>query len=187
MVYDSDLDITWLADANYAATQYEQSCGEIGAKDGLMDFLQATKWADELSFGGYSDWRLPKSAQPDPNCENQTVVGSHGFNCTAGEIGHLFYGEVNHGLGGKAGHNITEAHNRDFRLFHNFPSLGVYWYSTDFPSLPFISRNFQTRNGFANAFSKSVLINAWAVRDGDVGTDARPGPVAKENRSWCRK
>lgn len=52
MVYDDVLDITWLADANYAATSgYDQ--------DGRMNFSAANTWAAGLSYGGYDDWRLP--------------------------------------------------------------------------------------------------------------------------------
>ena len=178
MVYDSDLNITWLADANYAATQYEQSCGDLGIKDGKMDFSEATRWVKNLLYAGFSDWRLPKSAQPDLSCDRQTVIGSHGFNCTASEMGHLFYGEIKHGLGGKAGDSIIKTHNDNYRLFRNISPFGVYWYSTDFPSFFFISRNFETRSGFSNAYSKSVLLNAWPVRDGDVGLKAKGDTIA---------
>jgi hypothetical protein len=44
MIYDSDLNITWLQDANLG---------------GQMDWSSAIAWADQLVYGGYSDWRLP--------------------------------------------------------------------------------------------------------------------------------
>ena len=40
--YDTDLNITWLRDANV---------------NGSMDWDTAVAWADGSSFGGYSDWR----------------------------------------------------------------------------------------------------------------------------------
>jgi hypothetical protein len=184
MVYDSDLDITWLADANYAATQYEQSCGEIGAKDGRMEWARALRWADELVFGGYSDWRLPNSAQPDLSCDGQNPPewggGSFGFHCTGSELGHLFYGDINHGLGGKAGESITKTHNENYFLFHNVVS-GLYWHGTEFVVFPMISMNFHTSDGFMNFNSKSVLLRAWPVRDGDVA-DAPPITEAKTKK-----
>lgn len=71
--YDSDLNITWLRDAN--------------VNGGTLDWVAAVAWADGYSFGGYSDWRLPTS----DTCE--------GFNCTGSEMGHLWYVE----LGNQAG------------------------------------------------------------------------------------
>lgn len=52
LIYDDVLDITWLADANYAQTSGYDS-------DGRMDWNTATAWAAGLSYGGYDDWRLP--------------------------------------------------------------------------------------------------------------------------------
>lgn len=189
MVYDSDLNITWLADANYSATQYEQSCGELGAKDGLTTFPEATKWVSELVVNGVSGWRLPRSLQPDPTCERQTVVGSHGYYCSnsESEMGHLFYGDIMHGLSGKAGESIVNIHNANFDLFNNISTYGVYWSSTDFPTLPFITRNFEMRSGFANAYSKSTLNTPWPVHDGDIGLKLSVSPAEKYNQRHCKK
>ena len=70
--YDSDLNVTWLRDANV---------------NGLMNWATAVSWADGFSFGGYSDWRLPTS----DTCE--------GFNCTGSEMGHLWYVELGNQAG----------------------------------------------------------------------------------------
>jgi hypothetical protein len=82
MIYDTDLNVTWLADANYSMTSGYNA-------DGYMTWGEATTWAANLSYGGYSDWRLPTA---DPAC-------SLSYNCTGSEMGHLFYNE----LGGVAG------------------------------------------------------------------------------------
>lgn len=66
--YDTDLNITWLRDAN---------------RNGVMDWYSAKSWADELVVGEYSDWRLPS-----------TNVQVSGFNVTSSEMGHLFYTEL---------------------------------------------------------------------------------------------
>jgi hypothetical protein len=184
MVYDSDLDITWLADANYAATQYEQSCGEIGAPDGKMTWPEATRWAAGLVYAGYDDWRLPTTPTADASCDEQDLIGTYGFHCTGGEMGHLFYGDIGHGLGGVAGESIIRVHNDNFHLFRNFSSFGAYWLGTEFAPLAQIALNFHTRNGFANANSKSVFLLAWAVRDGDV-VDVPPDPGSK-NPAKCK-
>jgi hypothetical protein len=72
--YDTDLDITWLRNANV---------------NGQMNWDSAVAWADGFSFAGYDDWRLPASDE----CS--------GFNCTGSEMGHLWYielGNVAHSL-----------------------------------------------------------------------------------------
>jgi len=47
MIYDTDLGITWLQNANSAGPS--------------MTWNQANAWAASLNFGGYNDWRLPKT------------------------------------------------------------------------------------------------------------------------------
>jgi len=49
-VYDTDLDITWLADAN---------------ANGLMTWANANTWAANLMVGGFTDWRLPTALNSD--------------------------------------------------------------------------------------------------------------------------
>lgn len=58
--YDSVLNITWLRDANASraadVNNFEQYCAGCG---GLMTWNQANTWANNFSFGNYTDWRLP--------------------------------------------------------------------------------------------------------------------------------
>jgi hypothetical protein len=61
--YDTDLDITWLRDANVV---------------GPMGLNEAATWAANLSFAAYDDWRLPRGDW------------CWGFECTASEMGHLW-------------------------------------------------------------------------------------------------
>lgn len=66
LIYDQDLDITWLANANV---------------NGLMTWNGAMTWASNLSYYDsvrnvtYTDWRLPTS----DTCS--------GYNCTGSEMG----------------------------------------------------------------------------------------------------
>jgi len=60
----SDLNITWLRDANVK---------------GPMNWAPPVAWADNFSFGGCSDWRLPTSDQ------------CLGYSCRNREMAHLFY------------------------------------------------------------------------------------------------
>ena len=99
-VYDTDLDITWLADANLAKTSGFDA-------DGQMNWANANAWAAGLTVGGIGGWRLPTTADPDASCTDDpagTTPSSDpfGWNCTGSEMGHLFYNE----LGGTASNSI---------------------------------------------------------------------------------
>jgi hypothetical protein len=52
MIYSTDLDLTWLQDANYAQTSGF-------SPDGLMTWDEANTWATNLVYGGVGGWRLP--------------------------------------------------------------------------------------------------------------------------------
>ncbi len=67
-IYDSDLDITWLKNANL----YQDS----------MTWSDAFDWAENLDYQGYDDWRLPVS---DVSCTR--------YDCFDSEMGHLYYSE----------------------------------------------------------------------------------------------
>src|SRR3989304_2100477 len=106
LIYDDDLDITWLQDANYAKTS-----GYDG--DGRMPWKNATTWAETLVYGGFDDWRLPITLQPDPSCGYQSGSISYGPSCTGSEMGHMFYDE----LGGSAWSSILTSVDPDLALF----------------------------------------------------------------------
>jgi hypothetical protein len=62
-VYDSDLGLIWLQDANHAAsTGY--TLGLLPPRaDGRMTYAQAATWVADLTFAGFDDWYLPTQAQ----------------------------------------------------------------------------------------------------------------------------
>jgi hypothetical protein len=82
MIYDSTLNVTWLQNANYAATELsdarvQQIISAVptlyghtltasdflkdgnGSYTGRMTWWAGLAWTDQLVYGGYSDWRLP--------------------------------------------------------------------------------------------------------------------------------
>ena len=67
LIYDDDLNITWLQDANLSGV--------------TMTWPTAMAWADNLIFQGFDDWRLPASD------------ACSGNSCSGSEMGHLFYSE----------------------------------------------------------------------------------------------
>lgn len=170
LIYDDQLDITWLWDANYAATQWADSGGTLGDADGRMTWYQATAWAAGLEYMGYDDWRLPTTTQPDPNCSYQASytgypLQGYGYNCTGSEMGYMFYTN----LGGTAGYSILSATdpNGYLDLFENIQSY-VYWSGTEFAPNTNNAWNFNTNNGNQNINNKdNNNLYAWAVRSGE--------------------
>lgn len=158
-VYDSDLNITWLSDANYAKTSGYDAYG-------LMGWSSANAWAAGLSFEGYSGWRLPTTLQPDPTCEAWGGSYSGDYKCTGSEMGHLFYDE----LSVEMKSSILTSANPNLALFQNIrPDL--YWSGTEYaPNAPnhTIAWNFNMYVGSQNIDSASAKYYAWAVRNGDV-------------------
>ena len=85
MIYSTDLNITWLQDANYARTSghYE---------GGLMGWDDAMAWAANLSYGGYDNWRLATFDPDNPDARtNPTLLH---------EMGYLSYAELENPGGG---------------------------------------------------------------------------------------
>jgi len=148
-VYDTDFNITWLANTN---------------ANGLMDWSTANAWASGLSVGGFSGWRLPTTLQPDATCGSQYGGVSYGYNCTVSEMGHLFYNE----LGGVAGQSITVTHNANYGLFQNVQS-NIYWSGTEYAPDTLSAWSFSTSFGGQYASREFDGLFALAVRPGDVG------------------
>lgn len=87
-VYDTDLNITWLADANLAIQK--RNLSSIYA-DGSMSREIADRWVAAINhdtYLGFNDWRLPGTLDYDTTCSNYY---STGMNCIGSEMGHLFY------------------------------------------------------------------------------------------------
>lgn len=157
--YDTDLNITWLADANFGS--------------GAMTWINANNWAANLSIIDsvntitYDNWRLPDTLPYDASCSDT----SYEYGCTGSEMGHLFYVE----FGGVAGSSPRYTDNANFRLFDHI--WDIYWSATwKYPSNAWV---FDMETGWQAALSINLSGNkfrAWAVSDGDVGIAAIPEP-----------
>lgn len=154
VVYDSDLNITWLRNANV---------------NGNLTWTDASLWAANLVYAGFDDWRLPTTLVPDASC--QSPSDSYGYNCTGSELGYFFYQE----LGGKSNQSITTTHNENYNLFNNIVAWN-YWSQTDYS--PTQAYKFNYGGGTQGADFKSVRdYYAWAVRTGDVIPMPEPGVI----------
>lgn len=146
--YDTDLNITWLADANYAKTSGYDVYGR-------MTWADANTWVATLSFTDgihvYDNWRLP------------TSDACFGNNCTGSEMGHLFYSE----LGGVAGQTISTVHNANYNLFSNLRDE-YYWSGSELD--PISAWHFEFNSGYQFVDSKEYGAPqyAFAVSPGDV-------------------
>jgi|JI7StandDraft_1071085.scaffolds.fasta_scaffold20997_4 hypothetical protein len=181
MVYDSWLDMTWLTDANYAKTSGHHATG-------LMNWQDATDWAANLEYAGYSDWRL---AGVDP--DDYTCIPSvgYGFGCKGdqNELAGMFSNHL--GLHGQRldiyeidpDWHRTPAHQAisnsyldfmtwQFKSVNNLMS-GIYWSATPSHS-DGIARYFDTEYGFQSELETFQFGYAWAVRSGDVAVVQPP-------------
>jgi hypothetical protein len=174
--YDTVLDITWLADANYAETS-----GYDG--DGLMTWADANTWAANLSFTDgvnvYDDWRLP-----DVNPVNGTSFNysyspngstDYGYNITStqSEMAYMYY--VN--LGNLGDFTPSGAISGCYKIvggcldnvgpFSNLKPY-VYWSATGSVADPANAWRFSMIVGSQAAVNKSSVYYAWAVSPGDV-------------------
>lgn len=157
-VYDTDRDITWVADANLCLALGNCVNGNV---EGGMRWVDALKWAYELDYLGYRDWRLPSSLELDGSGPCQ------GY-CSGSEMGHVFYME----LDGTAGAPLT-----NFGPFTNiqigeYTQIKRYWSREHIGiNSPVAARtfNFQSGQQGLEVFGgDDDFLFAWAVRDGKI-------------------
>ncbi|ARN72917.1 VPLPA-CTERM sorting domain-containing protein [Oceanicoccus sagamiensis] len=73
LLYDDELNITWLLDFNYAKTSGYHTTGYMTRED-------AKTWVEALDYGGYQGWRLPT--------QTNGAYGNSSYEI--GELGHLY-------------------------------------------------------------------------------------------------
>lgn len=180
MIYDTTLNITWLADMNQAQTSGHDS-------DGRMSWAAAQAWAANLVHGGFSGWRLPTLNPADTSCSRVTDPGGgfplqhHGANCTGGELSHLFVAD----FGNKDGESVlnpsgdTAQQTANRTLFSNLQASD-YWSATAYAPDAGYAWFFLGSQGqqSAHGISDDAVKYAVAVRDGDVAAVPEPQSLA---------
>lgn len=161
--YDTEADLTWLADANYAQTSGFD-------EHGPMTWTAANSWAAGLTVGGFDGWRLPDTLQPDASCDSQIGSASsgsvsYGYNCTGSEMGNLFYNV----LGNSAGSLTNTGPFSNVVASH-------YWSATEYAPNTNLAWSFFMLDGEQSSGYKADSNYAWAVQSGDVS--AVPVPAA---------
>jgi hypothetical protein len=178
MIYDDVLDVTWLQNANLAGT--------------LMNWSDSVAWADNLSHGGFDDWRLTKVYDEGNNGCVWSVTGGTdcGYNVNTSftdgngdtffsELAYMFYENLGNvayydtnGISAQAGwdslnSSFTDALTGDTVSFENL-YRNVYWSGTEYAPSTDNAWHFNTYLGYQSPSSKDDGLYAWAVRDGDV-------------------
>lgn len=185
--YDTTLNISWIADANLAATN------TFGVADitayGAMGWSTANKWIGAMNGANYlgkSDWRLPTVTDTGtPGCDFAWTGTDCGFNVdpSTGEMAHLFYST----LGNTAYYDTSGViTGNTCNLGPNYCNTGpfsnlqtsLYWSGTT-TTVPY--------SGYAWLFrfdlgyqgpDTNYYYYAWAVRPGDIGGAVVPVPGA---------
>ncbi len=173
--YDTDLDITWLADANYAKTSgYDP--------DGLMTWADANTWAANLSFYNpltnetIDNWRLTTTTDTGTAGCNFAYSGTDcGYNVdpASSEMAHLFFTELGNisayttsgaFVGGSGGVNWGLVNKGPFTNFQSY----YYWSGTEYAPNTTLAWGFGTFDGYQVGYDKTNSLYALAVRPGDV-------------------
>ncbi len=182
-IYDTDLNITWLADWN---------------ANGEMEWEAANMWAAGLSYtvgtNVFDDWRLPSIVDTGmPGCEEYAYSGTDcGYNVQTAS-GSTVYSEMAHlwyvTLGNKAPYDTSGAPQTDWGLINTGPFLNMqafdYWSGTEYAPYPddpdYIEDSawiFSTLEGIQVDGLKENGLYAVAVRPGDVA------PVPLPAAAW---
>ena len=191
LIYDTDLNITWLADANYAQTSGHDA-------DGLMTWGAANSWAAGLNINGITGWRLPTTNPIDGTTADDVYVSyigaeDRGHNVsapgtlyagsTASEMAHMFYNTLGNksicdpatpvdSCVAQAGYGLTNT-----GPFSNVQS-NVYWsdtgFTTESPTNAVYKWRFDTSDGSQFEHYIGTSFYAWAVHSGDVAAASVP-------------
>ena len=156
MLYDNELNITWLADANHAKTS------------------------------GYDDWRLPTVLDTgSPGCDEAYGGTDCGYNVQT-VAGGTVYSELAHmyqnNLGVKGRYNTSGVYQPDWGVFGNGTGGGqkdfalvknlqsyAYWSGTAYAPDPASSAWYLSTDTGGQSYNlQNVGFHAWAVRPGDV-------------------
>lgn len=175
-VYDTDINVTWLANANLAATN------TFGVSDidsqGYMNWYKAQSWIEAMNqanYLGFNDWRLPNTSD---ECSVTTFI------CEKNEMSHLRNNEI---ISSYSPHidfitatkvgaftNIQD----DITAPRNHAYLPSYWTNTSVSTNQSLAYDYVIYNDHQHAYLKIAhWSHVWAVRTGDVAAVPIPTPV----------
>ncbi len=194
--YDDVLDVTWLADANLAATNTFGVAGIFS--NGTMSWDKAIDWIaalNDASYLGAGDWRLPKvtplngigflyDVSYDGSTDygfNQSAPDTAFAGSTGSEMAHLFFNTL-----GNKGYCDPLASTLDYcanpqpgwGLTNAGPFVNLnasyYWSGTAYPFSTPAAWDFSFGPGAQDITVASQPFNTWAVRSGDIAVVPAP-------------
>ncbi len=200
LVYDSDLNITWLQNANLAATKTFGVSGILSS--GQMGWSTAQAWIAAMNaahYLGYSNWRLPQARPVNGSYYNYSFSynGStdEAYNVcaansaypysTASELAHLFYDE----LGNKGFYNVSgtaqggygTTNAGPFINLSNLPWPGAPTAYVIFWSTPQVdigdAMSFRFDDGMQYVYDTAHAFYVWPVLPGDPANPDSSPPV----------
>lgn len=181
LVNDTDLNLCWLKDANYAQTSGFDA-------DGFLDWNTAVSWADSLQFGGYDDWRLPLVSRATSGAVAIAVdcadIGTTQNQCRDNELGYMYYYNLTPGTQTPpttTGTNLVSSPGPFINLGGiPAPDVANYHSGQEWSTDATLRWSFSFSAGDQGVTAKTSLIQAWAVRDGQCAVSAPgPAPAAK--------
>lgn len=181
-LYDTDLNITWLRNANAGAGSSVDD--GFSTTDGLMTWGNANNWAKTLTVGSYSNWRLPTVLDTGaPGCDFSYSGGTdcgYDVQTATSEMAHLYCVSLGNAYcpSGDAICGAVEQLGWDLTSTGNFQNLQpyFYWSGTEYaPRLDF-AWTFNSIYGFQVDIDKRNRFLAMAVRPGDVAVAQVPEP-----------
>ena len=192
LIYDTVLDVTWLADANYARTSGHDA-------DGKMTWATANHWVSQLRIYDpvrnqwLDDWRMPHMEPRDvprlPSNDGSTDLGYTNMS-TLTELGYMYYVNLrNLGFCTPRGDGsstrcieqpgwglIDGPEANDESLFSNLMADEYWADSTGLSALSAWYVDMSRGNQYLTLVSQ--LFYVWGVRDGDVAhTDPHTVPT----------
>ena len=156
LIYDTDRNITW----------YNPNVPD-------MSWDQATAWAESLTVGGVTGWRLPSALNEDGS------YPYYGYGVVGSELGHLYYEELDNAAYGPLA-NIGPFTN--LRLVN-------YWSSTvtsQYAGNAFVFNFNDGKQGHARK-SLTTGFSALAVHDGNIAILAPMVEVTIDIRPWSNR
>ncbi|PTQ76734.1 putative secreted protein with PEP-CTERM sorting signal [Nitrosomonas oligotropha] len=165
--YDTELNITWLADANAGkGTVFDYD------NDGLMTGYFANEWVNSINIDGITGWRFPnldrngdRVFNVDVNSGvfdmqfNDTCFNGNTSGCSDNEMGYLYWVE-----------GITPATSGPFM------NIQPYLYISENIHSGSNVWEISFYDGSYGAQLVGNLFHAWAVHDGDVASLPIPEP-----------
>jgi hypothetical protein len=190
MVYDSEQDLTWLIDANFANTSNDSAY----SKDvyGRMSWGTALSWAEDLVYSGYDDWRLPQ-IKGDTTCDYFSQEKNCGYNVDpdSSELAYMFHAILGNGskYNPDGSRNYSDCPDEQPHCLQNDSADGItidniqsylnpddfsftfstYWTGTTHQDDEGGAFYFSPALGLQSYYNKADYGHAWAVRSGDVG------------------